>query len=138
MTNKEETERPNEPCALRNLTTGQYWAFCDLGCMAELTAVVRPGTPTQDWAVPPPDTGTCAHCGWCGDIVLRPDVCLLHDGACPSSRWELTLQGMAATASIDGHFSEPIADVILRALEHIGRRHPEIDGRELFRWALKH
>ncbi|MDA2989570.1 MAG: hypothetical protein O2815_10890 [Actinomycetota bacterium] len=70
--------------------------------------------------------------------MLRPDVCLLHDGACPSSRWELTLQGMAATASIDGHFSEPIADVILRDLEHIGRRHPEIDGRELFRWALKH
>jgi hypothetical protein len=138
VTNKEESLPPDEPCALRNRTTGQYWAFCDRDCLAELTAVVRLGTPTLKWIVDLPDTGTCAHCGWCGDLVHRPEVCLLHDGPCPSSRWELTLQGMAATASIAGRFSDPITDVILQTLEHVGRRHPEIDGRDLFRWALEH
>jgi hypothetical protein len=63
---------------------------------------------------------------------------MLHDQACPASRWDLTLQGLAATASIVGRFPEPIVDAILQALEHVGRRHPEIDGRDLFRWALDH
>jgi hypothetical protein len=138
VTKKEDNTPSDEPCALRNPSTGQFWVFCHHDCLAELTSVVRPGTPTHDWVVEVPDTGTCAHCGWCGDLVHRPDECMLHGDTCPDSRWELTLQGLAATASVAGRFPDPLADAILEALEHVGRRHPEIDGRDLLRWALEH
>ena len=135
---EENTTPPDEPCALKNPFTGQFWVFCDLDCLAELTSAVMPDAPTRRWIRPVPDTGTCLHCGWCGTLVQQPERCALHDEACPADRWDLTLQGLAATASIAGHLPDFMTDAILAALEHVGRRHPEIDGRDLLRWVLDH
>lgn len=138
MTHREENEDSEKSCALQNPANGQYWVFCGLDCLAQLTEIVMPEAPTRQWVKPIPNTGSCAHCGWCGHLVNRPNPCALHGDDCPTDRWDLTLQGLAATASIVGRFPEPIADAILQALEHVGRRHPEIDGRDLLRWALEH
>ena len=139
VTNSEEsTTPPDEPCALKSPFTGQFWVFCDLDCLAELTSAVMPDAPTRRWIRLVPDTGTCSHCGWCGTLVQQPERCALHDEACPADRWDLTLQGLAATASIAGHLPDFMTDAILAALEYVGRRHPEIDGRDLLRWVLNH
>jgi len=44
---EENTTPPDLPCALKNPFTGQFWVFCDLDCLAELTSAVMPdaGTP---------------------------------------------------------------------------------------------
>lgn len=139
VTNREENNTPaDQPCALQNPTSGQFLVFCSLGCLDELTGVVMPGAHTRSWIKPVPDYGTCSHCGWCGDLVRSPDPCALHEEACPASRWDLTLQGLSATASITGRLPDYMTDAILATLEHVGRRHPEIDGRDLLRWVLEH
>lgn len=126
----------DEPLAIQDPATGGQLAFCDPECLSELTSLVMPEAPSLAWRQPLPDVASCVHCAWCGRLVNAPQRCLLHEDACPSDNWLLTLQGLGAQATLAGDVSDDLLPGVLAALEHIGRAHPEFDGATLVRWVF--
>lgn len=136
MTQYEEEKPSCDPVALTQAAEGSALCFCNSLCLVAFGEAAMPGAPLRRWAVPAPEVASCIHCFWCGHLISDPEYCPLHDDDCPTTNWGQTLQGLGAHAALAGHVHDEIIPHVLAALEHAGRRHPELDGHSLVRRIL--
>jgi hypothetical protein len=79
----------------------------------------------------------CSHCYWCGRVIRRPEVCVLHSTSgekCPLFAWERTEWARELLNAYGQIHNRLATDDEIIEMRKVARDHPELTAREVVRY----
>lgn len=132
-------QRMNPPWEAMIRATGSMLVFCSDTCLEsyiDSTTNIDEHVATIERA----SQLSCMHCGWCGDVLWAPELCVSHEDGCPGWRWDMTFQASECVLELVELFGLPLAEDIVDEARELGSAFgPHGNGPMLARsvWAAR-